>query len=129
LNTSVAANKDVTPLLGDLPVIGPIFRTVHYSRKETEMVVLVTPHLVEPLNPADVQRLPGEDWQFPDELSLFANADLGGERDPHRAPQAPSKDRPAPRYHGQYGFIPVAAPAAPAPPLAVQDESQADSND
>ena len=128
LNTSVAANKDVTPLLGDLPVIGPMFRTVRYSRKETEMVVLVTPHLVEPLNPADVQRLPGEDWQFPDELTLFAHADLGGERDPHRAPPPPAKDRRAPRYHGQFGFVPAAAPA-PAPPPAVADDSQADSKD
>ena len=111
LNTSVASSKDVTPLLGDLPVIGALFRTVRYSRKETEMVVLITPHLVEPLNPADVQRLPGEDWEFPDELSLYVHADLGGPKDTqHVKPTLPGKGRHAPRYQGQYGFVPATAP-------------------
>lgn len=109
LNTSIAANKDVTPLLGDLPVIGPAFRTVRYSRKETEMVVLVTPHLVEPLNPADVQRLPGEEWRSPSENELFWNADLGGEVSPkHVAPTATGRrPREAPKFHGEFGFVPA----------------------
>jgi pilus assembly protein CpaC len=112
LNTSVASSKDVTPLLGDLPVIGPAFRTVRFSRKETEMVVLVTPHLVDALNPADVPQLPGEQWRFPDEMELFFNMDLGGPKEPeHRPPTMPASGRRAPRYHGQFGFTPVEPPA------------------
>lgn len=108
LNSSIAASKDVTPLLGDLPVIGPLFRTVRYSRKETEMVVLVTPHLVEAMNPSDVPRLPGEEWQFPDELELFTKMNLGGPKDPqHRPPTLPSANgKQAPRFQGSYGFVP-----------------------
>jgi pilus assembly protein CpaC len=109
LNTSIAANKDVTPLLGDLPVIGPAFRTVRYSRKETEMVVLVTPHLVEPLNPSDVQRLPGEEWRSPTENELFWNQDLGGEVTPRHVPPAVLGKKPhaAPKFHGEFGFVPA----------------------
>ena len=109
LNTSVSANKNITPLLGDLPVIGPMFRTVSYSRKETEMVVLVTPHLVEAMNPADVPALPGEEWLYPDEFNLFINANIGGPKDTAH-PATPGKGRQVPRYHGQYGFVPSNSP-------------------
>lgn len=58
------------PGLGDLPVIGPLFRSVRYTRGETELVVLVTASLVEPMNLAGVPPLPGflhnepNDWEF-----------------------------------------------------------------
>src|SRR5215213_9874234 len=54
LSNRVTASKDATPLLGDLPVIGSLFRSVRYERNETELVVLVTPRLVEAMNPGRV---------------------------------------------------------------------------
>src|SRR5439155_26308405 len=51
LDNRVAANKQVTPLLGDVPILGPLFRSVRYQRSETELVVLCTPRLVRGLNP------------------------------------------------------------------------------
>ncbi|HEX8524764.1 MAG TPA: pilus assembly protein N-terminal domain-containing protein [Tepidisphaeraceae bacterium] len=81
LNNNVAAAKDVTPLLGDLPVLGTLFRSVRYQRKETELVVLVTPKLVAPMNPGKVAKLPGESWRHPSEGQLFLNQDLGGEEE------------------------------------------------
>jgi pilus assembly protein CpaC len=87
LNNTVTAQKDVTPLLGDLPIVGVLFRSVRYQRKETELVVLVTPRLVDGLNPAQVPTLPGESWRHPTENDLFWNRDLGGEMpDKKRAP-------------------------------------------
>jgi pilus assembly protein CpaC len=82
LNNSIAAAKDVTPVLGDLPVLGTLFRSVRYQRKETELVVLVTPKLVSPMNPGQVSKLPGENWRHPNEAQLFLNQDLGGEEVP-----------------------------------------------
>jgi pilus assembly protein CpaC len=67
LNSSVTASKDVTPGLGDLPVLGALFRSVRYQRKETELVVLVTPRLVSAMNPEQVPLLPGEAWRHPSE--------------------------------------------------------------
>ena len=121
LNTSVATNKNVTPLLGDLPIIGPVFRTVKYSKKETEMVVMVTAHLVEAMNPADVPLLPGEQWRDPTENELFWNQDLGGpvtqgqqssdliKRDGH--------PKRTPKFHGEYGFNPVPCEGAGVRPM------------
>jgi len=48
------------PVLGDIPVIGGIFTSKEYSKEETELVVMVTPRLVRPLNPDERPTLPGE---------------------------------------------------------------------
>ncbi|MGA2496653.1 MAG: type II and III secretion system protein family protein [Tepidisphaeraceae bacterium] len=104
LNQSVNASKDVTPLLGDLPVLGALFRSVKYQRKETELVVLVTPHLVEAMNPAQVTAIPGEFWRHPTENDLFFNQDIGGPANPPTGDTV--KERP-PRFYGAYGFQPA----------------------
>jgi pilus assembly protein CpaC len=36
------------PFVGDVPVLGALFRSTHYQRNETELVVVVTPHIVVP---------------------------------------------------------------------------------
>ena len=120
LNNNVTASKDVTPLLGDLPIVGVLFRSVRYQRKETELVVLVTPRLVEGMNPEQVPTLPGEHWRHPTENDLFWNRDIGGEMpDKRRAPKTRPTTGPAgaslpvdpnadvPRFHGSYGFVPA----------------------
>lgn len=45
------------PLLGSIPVIGALFRSSGFSKGETELLIVVTPHLVAPLKPGQV-RLP-----------------------------------------------------------------------
>jgi pilus assembly protein CpaC len=60
------------PLLGDLPLIGMAFRRTSFRRTESELVVLATAHLVQPLNPGEVPPLPGEDeLSDPSSLSFF----------------------------------------------------------
>src|SRR5207302_9797399 len=102
LNNNVNASRDVTPLLGDLPILGTLFRSVRYERNETELVVLVTPRLVEPMNPTQVPPLPGEDWRHPTEAELFFRRDLGGPS--ADAAHSPAANTPPARFHGQSGF-------------------------
>ena len=47
-----ANTNDVTkaPFLGDLPIIGALFRSTKYRRSETELVIIVTPYLVRPVS-------------------------------------------------------------------------------
>jgi pilus assembly protein CpaC len=109
LQNSQSGQKSVTPLLGDLPVIGALFRSVKYQRDETELMVLVTPRLVEAMNPDQVPTAPGEHWRDPSENDLFLNRDIGGEVDVHGATTRPSADGKAvARFHGTYGFAPAA---------------------
>ena len=61
---------DKTPVLGDLPILGALFRSTKFQRQETEMVVIVTPYLVRPSSvqlatPIDGLRTPNDiqrDW-------------------------------------------------------------------
>lgn len=48
------------PFLGDIPILGTLFTSKEFQHNETELVVVVTPHLVRPLNREEVGPLPGE---------------------------------------------------------------------
>lgn len=54
------ANVSKVPFLGDLPIIGAFFRSVEYSQKDNELVIIVTPHLVKPLAKGAPLPLPGQ---------------------------------------------------------------------
>ncbi len=56
------------PLLGDIPILGTIFRNSRYSNTETELMVMVTPKIVRPLNKEEIPALPTE-LMKPDETS------------------------------------------------------------
>ena len=112
LNNNVTATKDVVPVLGDLPIVGPLFRSVRYQRKETELIVIVTPHLVAPLNPSQVPLLPGEKWHHPTEGELFWKQDIGGPEKTPTDPTLKAPPRSAPLFQGQFGFWPVSAVTA-----------------
>lgn len=111
MNHSVNASTDVTPGLGDLPFIGALFRSVRYQRQETELLVLVTPYLVEGMSPEEVPTAPGEKWRHPTENQLFWDKDLGG-ADNGTAAEQPQADREPVRFKGEYGFQPAASSAA-----------------
>jgi pilus assembly protein CpaC len=105
LHTRLDATKSVTPLLGDIPVVGALFRSVRYQRSETELVVLVTPQLVDAMNPSEVPDLPGEHWTIPTENDLFLFQDLGGPGSTKVHHPASQDLKPGPaRYFGPYGF-------------------------
>ena len=117
LKNNVTATTDAVPLLSDIPILGDLFRSTTYIRNETELVVLVTPKLVEPMNPGEVPSLPGEHWRYPNELQLYLKGDLGGPVvEPHKQSADDKHDGPPPQFHGDYGFAPQ--PATAAPPVA-----------
>jgi pilus assembly protein CpaC len=68
-NTNTTA-QDQLPWLGDVPVLGALFRSSQYQKNETDLVILVTPHIVHPQRPSDVARtpldntVPGNDIDF-----------------------------------------------------------------
>lgn len=72
LNEQTVWSRAQVPLLGDIPVLGALFRYVRHQREETELVIFVTPRLVRPLGPGEVPAPPGttEDTN-PNDLELF----------------------------------------------------------
>ncbi len=59
------------PILGDLPYIGPFFSNTTSQRQEKELVVLVTPYLVEPMNADQVPNVPGQEVKAPNDLEFY----------------------------------------------------------
>jgi len=80
LSQSDDARNSRIPVLGDLPILGPLFRSTRYESGETELVVLVTASLVDPLNkPAEAIALPGATHEVPNDWEFFVRGTLEGE--------------------------------------------------
>ena len=82
-------NVEKAPFLGDLPVLGALFRSTKYRRSETELVIIVTPYLVRPVSgqlatPIDGYRTPT------DAQRVFLGQSYGGQSGPRPVPVAPA---------------------------------------
>lgn len=60
-----------TPWLGQLPVLGTLFRSTEFQKNETDLVILVTPHLVDPASPNQPLRTPLDDTRSSNDVELF----------------------------------------------------------
>lgn len=70
LKNGTRTASDKTPVLGDLPILGALFKSDRFQRNETELVIVVTPYLVKPMNPDQV-RLPTDGYQAPTDLQRW----------------------------------------------------------
>jgi pilus assembly protein CpaC len=111
LSNRVRSQVDKVPLLGDLPILGALFRSVSYQRDESELLVVVTARLTHPLAPHEVPALPTDDeLNDPGDVELFL---FGGQgrRPPPRSGEAaeePADKRVSLRSRGpsgELGFI------------------------
>ncbi len=73
LQDDFADQSGQVPWLGDVPILGALFRSAEFQRKQTELVIIVTPHLVTPTS-SEALALPTDRMRIPTEAELF----LGG---------------------------------------------------
>ena len=71
LQLTLAGETDRIPGLGDLPILGPFFSNTNSQRIEKELVVLVTPYLVEPMSHGQAPPTPGDEVKQPNDLEFF----------------------------------------------------------
>ena len=71
LQVTLDGSTSRIPGLGDLPVLGPFFSNTTSDRTEKELVVLVTPYIVDAMNADQVSPLPGDEVKEPNDLELF----------------------------------------------------------
>jgi pilus assembly protein CpaC len=72
LSDKIRSTVDKVPGLGDLPILGALFRSTSFRHEETELMVVVTAHLVNPMQKGDRIAVPGEDEiSDPNDLELF----------------------------------------------------------
>ena len=99
-------NNTITkaPGVGDVPVIGALFRSNAFQRNETELVIVITPYLVKPVNANDIV-LPTDGLKAPTDLDRVLFGQLGGGQT--------GGDRPKPRLAPTVPAHPVFGSGAP----------------
>jgi len=73
-----------TPIVGDLPFIGAAFSSKAYTETEEEVIILMTPHLVDAADCHQMEGklLPGQETRSPDDFELFLEGILEAPRGP-----------------------------------------------
>lgn len=89
------------PWLGDIPVLGALFRSAEYARQQTELVIIVTPHLVTPTR-GEALALPTDRVRPPTERDLFLFGRVAAENAPTGggAGEVARQD-----FSGSYGYV------------------------
>lgn len=67
LSNSANTSVDKYPGLGDVPVLGALFKSNGWKRNETELVIVVTPYLVKPVSESEI-KLPTDGYNTPSDL-------------------------------------------------------------
>ncbi len=70
LRENVRDNLQKFPLLGEIPILGALFRSREFQKSESELVIIATPHLVKPLD-AGKQPLPTDFYREPDDVDFY----------------------------------------------------------
>jgi pilus assembly protein CpaC len=83
------------PLLGDLPILGVLFRSTSFQKQETELVMIVTPHLVKPLPPGPPP-LPTDNFVEPNFAEFFLLGRLEGRHGRESETDEPSPEASTP---------------------------------
>lgn len=103
IQNTVTAEARKLPVLGDLPFIGAAFSAKSHREEETELIIMVTPRLVDPLACDQVPKvLPGQETRNPDDFELFLEGLL-------ESPRGPRDICPNRRYVPAYKHSPSAA--------------------
>ncbi|MGL4239112.1 type II and III secretion system protein family protein [Tabrizicola sp.] len=86
------------PWLGDVPILGALFRSTDYQRSQTELVIIVTPHLVTPVA-GEALALPTDRVRIPTERELFLFGEVAG------SPNGAAGEVARQDFSSSYGYV------------------------
>jgi len=122
LKNSTTNTVQKLPGAGDIPILGALFRSTGFQRGETELVIVVTPYLVQPVDASQI-KLPTDGYQAPNDVQrIFGNMQSDGKsgaqsQRPREAAPSQQTTPPAPQI-GAAAPAPSAAELAAAPAKA-----------
>ncbi len=87
------------PWLGDLPILGALFRSAEYKREQSELVIIITAHLVTPTR-GEALALPTDRIRIPTESELFLFGKVAGKTPRGVAGEVARQD-----FSGSYGYV------------------------
>lgn len=111
LQSDSSNNINKFPGLGDVPIIGTLFRSTQFQNNQTELVILVTPFIVHPVAEASKLQTPTDGYKPPSDLQMMLEGRLY--RQQPMTSKTKDKDKygsskssaSAPQLHGDGGFI------------------------
>lgn len=104
LSESSRTAADKYPLIGDIPVLGNLFKSSAFQKDQTELVIIITAHLVKPLDKNAIA-LPTDTAHEQDDLEFFLGIATGDDTGPKTV-----KPAAAASLDGDFGYVvPVAA--------------------
>ncbi len=87
------------PWAADIPVLGALFRSANYQRAQTELVIIVTPHLVTPVS-GEALALPTDRVRIPTERELFLFGEVATSPKKGAAAEVARQD-----FSSSYGYV------------------------
>ena len=85
---------DELPGVAEIPIFSALMRSTSYQRNETELVISVTPYIVDPVISSDI-RLPSDEFRSPSMMEMFFYGALGSlNNDASRVSQTPVLEGP-----------------------------------
>ncbi|BCZ85711.1 hypothetical protein PTKU64_93860 (plasmid) [Paraburkholderia terrae] len=113
LSSNVTGALKAVPGLGEVPVLGALLRSTSFQQDLTELVFIITPHLVKPLQTANLP-LPTDSFSQPNEADVYATGNMEGRHGKYSAAPAGTEPGNAPTP----APVPAPAPQAPAAPVS-----------
>ena len=103
-----------TPGIGDVPILGALFRSNGFQRNETELVIVITPYLVKPVNANDIV-LPTDGYKTPTDVERILLGQLNSSKT--------GLDRPKPTLEAGPPAAPAVGAVAPVAPVPQSDKA------
>jgi pilus assembly protein CpaC len=97
LSTSAQNTIDKAPGAGDIPILGALFKSTQFQKGQTELVIVVTPYLVKPVDDSQIA-LPTDGYASPDAFSQWlGNIDNAGVSGAKRPGPRPAQEETPPQ--------------------------------
>ena len=87
--------------LGDIPILGALFRSSEYQRSQSELVIIITAHLVTPTR-GEALALPTDRVRPPTENELFLHGQVAA---PNRPKSGAAGEVARQDFSGSYGYV------------------------
>jgi pilus assembly protein CpaC len=97
LQDSATMVGNALPGIGELPILGALFRSDSFQRNETELVIVVTPYLVSGVSSPGQLKLPTDGWKPPSDLERLLLL--------RQSARTPGQTAAAPHIPGDAGFV------------------------
>jgi pilus assembly protein CpaC len=92
IKSNISESVRRIPVLGEIPILGALFRSSDFQEGKTELMFVVTPHLVKPLPPN--YRLPGDNFKAPGRVEFFLEGRMESATPPAAPAATPAKANP-----------------------------------